>query len=97
MNPESLLHEAAEMLREETKKGPGTMFLMPRIGGFIVTRAPLPERIKDIIARYDTTEFVEGLTVPQWCSLLKKIWAAHQATQKGDASEQQPAKKPKAS
>lgn len=94
MNPESLLHEAAEMLQTEAKKGPGTMFLLPRLGGFIVTRTPNPADEKAIVARYDCTKFCKGLSPQNWSSLMKKIWAAHQATQKGTAGGQQPAKKP---
>lgn len=94
MNPEALLHEAAVMLRSEAVKGPGTMFLLKDAVSFFVTRTPKPEHMILVLARFDCQEFEKGLSASQWSSLLKKLWTAHEAGQKGDAVEQQPAKKP---
>lgn len=85
MNPESLLHMAAEQLQTEAKKGPGTMFLLIKDTGFFVTRTPGPITAKSLVAKFDCEEFCKGLSAPQWASLLKKIWAAHEGAQKGDA------------
>lgn len=94
MNPESLLHTIAEQLRAEATKGPGTMFLLHTPAGFFVTREPSYEQTKAIVAKYDCMRFCDGLTSMQWSSLMKKAWDVHPTTQEGDASEQQPAKKP---
>lgn len=94
MNPESLLHDAAELLRAEAKKGPGTMFLVYHHDNFHVTRTPLPDATNSIVAKYDCQRFCDGLTLMQWSSLMKKAWAVHPTPQKGGASEQQPAQKP---
>lgn len=94
MNPETLLHMAAEQLTIEAVKGPGTMFLVKGPTGLDVTRSPNPAIALLLIAKFDCDEFRKGLSSNQWARLLKDIWNAHTTGQKGDASEQQPAKKP---
>jgi len=86
MNPESLLHKAAEMLQTEAGEGPGTMFLMNVAGVFYVTRAPSPEETTRVVVRFDCTSFEKGLSAQQWSSLLKKVWSSHKAAQEGATS-----------
>lgn len=94
MNPETLLHDTAELLYTEAREGPGSIFVVHVGFNFNVTRTPNPADADAIVARYDCEDFSKGLSARQWCGLLRKLWAAHLTDQKGDAGEQQPAKKP---
>ncbi len=86
MNAETLLHAAAEQLRNEATKGPGTMFLLIENKTLYVTRTPGQVSIRDVVAQYRCEKFNKGLTSTQWASLLKKLWTAHLEAEKGDAS-----------
>lgn len=89
MNPESLLHKVAQMLRVEAELGPGTMFIVGDKDNVDVTRTPKPDQELLIIAKYDCQQFCKGLTAPQYAALLKKLWDACKPEQKGGTSEQQ--------
>lgn len=76
MNPESLLHEAAELLRAEAKNGPGTMFLLMIGKELSVTRTPGPDSGPQIIRKFDCQKFSAGLSSREWALLMKHIWSA---------------------
>lgn len=93
MNPESLLHKVAQLLRDEAEVGPGTMFVIGDINNVDIVRAPSGEDVKKIIARYDCEAFQKGLTAPQWAHLLKRLWNCCGVNAKGGNSGKPPTKK----